>query len=433
MSKQSNKRSYGTGSLREENGSWVGRWWHRGRRVTKSLGRVRSSEDRTGLTRKQAEGRLREEMTLFEPGIKSEVTFEQAADAFLRDRELHGLRKVTLSDYRGCLRVHLLPAFGAEKIGSITRRDLEDWKKKVLEEINPRTGKRYAPKSVRNYLGILNSVFSFAEEEGWISDNPMRAVKLPKVSKGKDLQYVPIQDLPRLVEAVPDDNLGRLERSMYWFAATTGLRQSEIRALRWSDIDWTAMKVRVRTALSRDGEITDPKSERGSRSVPLSDGTARVLERHFQSSQWQGQADFVFCHPHTGRPYDRSKLLKRYKAALLRAGVGPTETRVRKSGKRVEVSPYTFHSLRHTFGTQSAATGVPMRTLQEWMGHSDFATTLIYADYAPSESEQVWVNQAFAPVGDSVPNLFQNGRDWPESAEMDRDEESLPERIGADR
>ncbi len=125
--------------------------------------------------------------------------------------------------------------------------------------------------------------------------------------------------------------------------------------------------------------------------------------------------------------------MKRYKAALLRAGIGSTETRVRKSGRRVEVSPYTFHSLRHTFGTQSAATGVPMRTLQEWMGHSDFATTLIYADYAPSESELVWVNEAFAPVGDSVPNLFQNGRDWPESAEMNRDKESLLERIGADR
>ena len=43
----------------------------------------------------------------------------------------------------------------------------------------------------------------------------------------------------------------------------------------------------------------------------------------------------------------------------------------------------TFHSLRHTFGTRMAAVGVPMRTLQEWMGHRDFTTTLIYADFAP--------------------------------------------------
>jgi hypothetical protein len=46
----------------------------------------------------------------------------------------------------------------------------------------------------------------------------------------------------------------------------------------------------------------------------------------------------------------------------------------------------TFHSLRHTFGTRMAAVGVPMRTLQEWMGHRDHTTTLIYADFAPDPS-----------------------------------------------
>lgn len=43
-----------------------------------------------------------------------------------------------------------------------------------------------------------------------------------------------------------------------------------------------------------------------------------------------------------------------------------------------------FHDLRHTFGTRMAAAGVPMRTLQEWMGHADIKTTLIYAHYAPN-------------------------------------------------
>ncbi len=64
----------------------------------------------------------------------------------------------------------------------------------------------------------------------------------------------------------------------------------------------------------------------------------------------------MFAHPRTGKPIGRSKLLKRYKAAL-RAG-GVREVR--------------FHDLRHTFGTRMAAQGVPMRTLQEMMGHRDF-------------------------------------------------------------
>ena len=43
----------------------------------------------------------------------------------------------------------------------------------------------------------------------------------------------------------------------------------------------------------------------------------------------------------------------------------------------------TFHELRHTFGTQLAAAGVPLRTIQEWMGHRDAKTTEIYRHYAP--------------------------------------------------
>jgi integrase len=77
---------------------------------------------------------------------------------------------------------------------------------------------------------------------------------------------------------------------------------------------------------------------------------------------------------------DRSQLLKRFKAALKRAGV--REIR--------------FHDLRHTFGTRMAAAGIPMRTLQEWMGHRDFKATLIYADYAPAANEADLVNAAFS-------------------------------------
>jgi integrase len=80
------------------------------------------------------------------------------------------------------------------------------------------------------------------------------------------------------------------------------------------------------------------------------------------------------CHPYTGNPYDASKLRQRFYATMKAAGMGE------KCGRRGGI---TFHSLRHTFGTRMAAVGVRMRTLQEWMGHRDYTTTLIYADFAP--------------------------------------------------
>jgi integrase len=55
-----------------------------------------------------------------------------------------------------------------------------------------------------------------------------------------------------------------------------------------------------------------------------------------------------------------------------------------------------FHDLCHTFGTGMAAVGVALRTLQEWMGHRDFKTTLIYANYQPGAEEAALVEKAFS-------------------------------------
>src|SRR5680860_1919763 len=67
----------------------------------------------------------------------------------------------------------------------------------------------------------------------------------------------------------------------------------------------------------------------------------------------------------------------------------------RTSLTRARVREVRFHDLRHTFGTRMGGAGVPLRTLQEWMGHRDFKTTLIYADYQPSEREAELVEKAF--------------------------------------
>jgi integrase len=127
------------------------------------------------------------------------------------------------------------------------------------------------------------------------------------------------------------------------------------------------------------GEFGTPKSQRSSRSIPLADRVAAELDAQHRESRWAGDDDLVFAHPQLGTPLERSRLLKRFKAAARQAGI--REVR--------------FHDLRHTFGTRMAAAGVPMRTLQEWMGHRDFKTTLIYADYMPAAHEADLVDRAF--------------------------------------
>jgi integrase len=123
-----------------------------------------------------------------------------------------------------------------------------------------------------------------------------------------------------VLRAVPDDALGAgaVERPLYLTAAMTGLRQGELLALRWSDVDWTASRVRVAESFTR-GAFDSPKSHR-ERSVPMADRLAGELERHFQRSYWRSDQDLVFAHPATGHVLDASKLRKRFRTALVRAG-----------------------------------------------------------------------------------------------------------------
>jgi integrase len=197
-----------------------------------------------------------------------------------------------------------------------------------------------------------------------------------------DIRFLDQAELEALLRAAPDGELSRVDRLMWVTAAMTGLRQGELLALRWRDVDWLAGRVRVRQSFVR-GEFGTPKSHRSSRSVPLADRVAAELDAHHRRTAYGADDDLVFGHPQLGTPLERSRLLKRYKSAEKAAGIRDVR----------------FHDLRHTFGTRMAAAGVPMRTLQEWMGHRDYKTTLVYADYAPVAHERELVDRAFGAVG----------------------------------
>lgn len=372
------KRSYGSGNLfvkRDARGaeSWYGQWWVGTRRVKRKLGAKRQPGTRIGLTRSQAERELRRVMQSETAApVEERLTLDNVAQRYLAHLTSLGRKRSTLGDYESCVRVHLTPFFGGKAIDRIGASDVE-----AFIALKRCEGK--AVKSILNYLGLLHSIFAFAEKRGFARANPVRIVDKPaKPGSDPDIRFLEQAELEALLQAVPSGPRESTERTIYLTAAMTGLRQGELLGLRWRDIDWTAGRIRVRQSYVRN-EFGSPKSRRSSRSVPLADRVAGELERHFQASAYQGDDDLVFCHPETGAPLDRSRLLKRFKAAAKTAGLRDVR----------------FHDLRHTFGTRMAGTGVALRTLQEWMGHRDFKTTLIYADYQPSEHERELVARAF--------------------------------------
>jgi integrase len=369
------RRGYGTGSLQRVGGSWIGSWYASdGRKIRRKVGAARAPGERDGLTVSQAEARFRRMREAERPRASFErVDMAGAGAELCRRLELRGRKKSHRLTVASDLRNHIAPFFSDGELGRIEPADIERYIAVKLGTL--------APKTVRNHLGTMHSVFELGLRMGWCDRNPVKLADRPVIKSTETrIKFIDQAELDRLLAVVyPDDAFGKVEGVLYLTAAMTGLRQGELLGLRWRDVDFGARRVRVVLPYVR-GEFGDPKSEGSGRSVPLAQRVADGLAGLRERSLYPADDDLVFCHPETGHPLDRSKLVRRFKAARDATGI-----------RRI-----TFHELRHTFGTRMAAKGVPLRTLQHWMGHADAKTTQVYAHYQPSDAESDVVDAAFA-------------------------------------
>lgn len=306
-------------------------------------------------------------------------TVEEAGAAYVEHlRTVKQRKRTTIADYEGYLRRHLVPYFGGRRVDRIGPEHVEAYMRQKLANLSSKT--------VTNHLTFLHGLCAFSVRRRWMTINPVAMIDRPPVARqhARRIRFLQPVEVEALLRAVPDDTLGKVELPIYLCAVLTGLRQGELLALKWLDVDWTAGRIRVADSYARGytAEAGSPKSGY-MRSVPMADRLAGELERHFQRSAYRGPNDLVFCHPETGHVFDAAKLRKRFTDALTRAGV----------------TAITFHELRHTFGTQMAAAGAPLRAIQEWLGHADAKTTEIYAHYAPdSTNGAAFVERAFGPA-----------------------------------
>ncbi len=382
------KRPYGSGQIYEKSGGYYARWRTAdGRRLNRRLGPKRTPGSADGRTRAQAEQafrRVQAEEAQRRPAdpIAETVTVDRAAD-LLRDRlAIKGIRLSYRENCESMQRVHISPALGKRKVASVTTRDIERLAGAML-------AKGPTPKTVRNTMTFLHSVFGLAVEEGWTPANPVARAARPRRRRAgdanPDLQFLKLAELDAVIEAFPDvvvdrDSLAPVLRVLVLAAGTTGLRQSELLGLRWRDVDVAAQRVRVRNAWVRGEHSGEGKSDLSTRrSVSLTDRLALELKKWRLRTVFADDEDLVFAHPELGTPMDRTKVTRRFQGACEAAGV-----------RKIR-----FHDLRHTFATTLAAAGVPLRTISEYLGHADLKTTQIYAHYAPSEREVERMNEAF--------------------------------------
>jgi integrase len=289
-------------------------------------------------------------------------------------------------------RVHLVPFVGERPVDRIDARSIEAFAHhlRTTKGQGRRGGKPLSPKSIENYLGALAVPLNFAVRKKWIATSPMAAVDLPRASGDaplEELTFLEPHEVARLVGKARPGGYHQLDRALYTLAAYTGLRQGELRGLRWKHIDFGRSIVHVLENVTR-GKRSSPKGKRR-RVVPLAPTAAQALLDLQNASEWTVPDDPVFATPSTGSPMARAGIMQRYRAALAAAGL-PVE--------------FSFHDLRHTFGTTMARAGVPVGTIQAWMGHADLATTQLYMHYAPADQDAARIDAAFGPTA-ALPSL----------------------------
>ena len=267
------------------------------------LGPVRQSGTATGLTRHEVERVFRkvreaEELTPC-PQIASRVTVQDAAESLRRKLKMEDARKSYLEGCESMQRVHIVPGLDNAPVRRVDRQKVEKLAEGMLAD-------EKSPKTVRNVLTFLFSIFEHAIDNGWCAENPVRRASRPRRQRAgdvePDLQFLTMPELEAVIRTIPDetvirppaptrrgrrgpapppppDVLGPVLRVVILTAAMTGLRQSELLGLRWRDVDWSAQRIRVRNAFIRGEHSSKGKSDLSTRrSVPMADRVVAELD-----------------------------------------------------------------------------------------------------------------------------------------------------------
>jgi integrase len=314
---------------------------------------VHKSETLEGLSGKKAaravlHQRIRESQN--RPIETVDFTVQHIVDALWRpylDRKQ--VKPSTKRSYDCELRVHILPALGAMRITDVSPLHIE----KLLQS---RLASGSSAKTVRNLVGLLQSIFSLAVDNDLISRSPVRDRHKPRVSRSEKPVWSPEQ-LKQIVDSVPN-----YHRSFFTCAMLTGARLGELLGLQWKHIDFELKKLEIKQALW-EGELVLPKTEGSVRVIYFGPSLLGAFTSQRQNSNHNDPNDFVFCKE-GGSPLNPDVLRRDVLYPTLdRLGI----TRISRAAG--------FHTFRHSAATIVNQKTGNLKLVQKLLGHSNLSTT----------------------------------------------------------
>ena len=274
----------------------------------------------------------------------SGVGLRTGVEAFLA--ELGVARRVsphTLSAYRRDL---------ALLLAHVDALDLDEWRELQVEQVRTFVAAQHrrglAPKSLQRLLSACRSFFRFLQRDGHITLDPATGLRAPKAAR-KLPQVLDADEVTQLVQVEGESPIDRRDRALLELFYSSGLRLSELCALRWRDLD------------AAQGLVTVVGKGSKTRIVPVGSHALAAL------AAWRphtpAQSDTPIFTGRGGAPISPRAVQQRVRQLAQRQGIW----------KRVHP-----HLLRHSFASHVLESSGDLRGVQELLGHADIATTQIY-------------------------------------------------------
>jgi integrase len=335
------------------------------------------------------------------------VTVEAAGRLWIASTRAAGLERSSIEDYERTLRLHVVPFLGNLRLTALTTVRLRAYEDELRE-----AGR--SASMIKRVMTSLGTMLADAQERGLVVRNAAREMQSRRGSKADRQQKrqkgklkvgidIPTSEEVRALISAAD---GRW-RPLILTAAFAGLRASELRGLRWQDIDFDRREIRVHQRADRFNDIGNPKSVSGERAVPVPPIVINTLRewklacprRDSGKVDADGKTvmvlDLVFPNG-AGKVDNLNNMLKRGLHPLwVKAGVTVESGETDEKGRPVLVSKYSgLHCLRHWAASfminrrEDGGLGLPPKIVQERLGHSTIALTMdLYSHLFPKDDD----------------------------------------------
>ena len=291
----------------------------------------------------------------------SRQTVEQAARAWLERASAGEIRKPDGSPYKpSVLRLYesdlknkLLPEIGHIRLSALHRRDVQQL---VVDRL---VGTGFSGSRVRGALMPLRAICRRALQNDELVVNPTANLVLPAADGVRDRVASP-EEAAALLELLPDE-----DRALWATAFYAGLRRGELRGLQCDDVDTEARLIYVRRGWDDIEGAIEPKSKKGSRTVPMGGELRRLLLEHMARTGRRGR-DLVFGR--TARdPFTPTWIRKRAQGCWAAAALVAF---VARRPLPVAIDLIGLHECRHTYVSLMHAAGRSLEEIGDYVGHS---------------------------------------------------------------